>query len=230
METAKIRDLFDLGLHFGHQKSYLHPKNKNFVFTISNGVSIIDLEKTQKKLKVAIDFVKELAKENKTILFVGTKRQIGGLIKENAEKIKMPYVQKRFMGGTLTNFETVQKSIKKLHDIEAKLKEKDKLIKKEYHRLSKEQAKLLLLLGGLTPLSKLPDAIFVADVVKEKNAVQEANNLGIPVIAILDTNGNPTKVAYPIPGNDDSVKGVEYIIKTLTDAYKAPKSKGKKTK
>ena len=226
MAIAKIRELFDLGLHFGHLKSYSHPKSKNFVFTISNGVCIIDLAKTEKKLKEALTFIEKLAKENKIILFVGTKRQISGIITDAASKIKMPYVEKRFMGGTLTNFETVSKSIKKLHQFEEKLKEKETLIKKEYHQIEKERDRLVSLLGGLSNLEKLPDALFIVDVIKEKNAVAEANRLNIPIVAIIDTNGDPTKVEYPIPGNDDSIKGIEYIVKTIAETYS--KAKGKK--
>jgi small subunit ribosomal protein S2 len=226
--STAIKDLFDLGLHFGHLKRYLHPKNKGFIFSIINGVAIIDLEKTQEKLKEAEDFVKTLAKENKTLLFVGTKRQIGEIIKENAEEIKMPYIHKRFMGGTLTNFETVKKNLQKLQEMEKQLQEGQKLNKKERASLEKEYKKLQLFLGGLTKLEKLPDALFVVDVVKESNAVNEANRLGIPVIAILDTNGNPTKITYPIPGNDDSRKGVDFIVKRIVKAYKSVKERKQK--
>jgi len=222
-----MKQLFDLGLHFGHLKSNLHPRSKNFIFTITNGICIIDLEKTKASLKKAIDFVKDLSKEKKIILFVGTKKQVGEIIQREAEKINMPYVQKRFMGGTLTNFETMQKNIKKFHEIEEKITQKEKFTKKQLIKLTKEKERLDSLLGGISKMEKLPDALFIVDVAREKNALLESNRLGIPVIAILDTNGNASRVDFPIYGNDDSVRGVEFILQTITQAYSKPKTEKK---
>lgn len=230
MPIKTIKELFDLGLHFGHLKSLSHPKSKPFVFTIKDGVCVIDLEKTQEKLEEALSYVKELAKEGKTILFVGTKRQAQAVLQEQAEKIKMPYVHRRFMGGALTNFETVLKNIKKLKGLEEKEKESQGGSKKQHRQIVREKERLAGLLGGLVGLEKLPDALFVVDVIKEKNAVSEANRLGIPVVAILDTNGDPSEIDYPIPANDDSQKGVEYIIKTVVEAYIEGKKKSRTKK
>jgi len=168
-----------------------------------------------------------LSKEKKIILFVGTKKQVGEIIQREAEKINMPYVQKRFMGGTLTNFETMQKNIKKFHEIEEKITQKEKFTKKQLIKLTKEKERLDLLLGGISKMEELPDALFIIDVAKEKNALLEANRLGIPIIAILDTNGDASKVDFPIYGNDDSVRGVEFILQTITQAYSKPKTEKK---
>lgn len=230
MPLKTLKELFDLGLHFGHIRSYSHPGSKAFVFTIKDGVCIIDLEKTKGGLKGAREYVKKLAKEGKTILFIGTKRQAAEFIKEQAEKIKMPYIHRRFVGGTLTNFETVLKNIQKLKDLEKKEKAAKEGSKKEYRQIVKEKERLEKLLGGLATLEKLPDALFVVDVFKEKNAVFEANRLKIPIVAIVDTNGDPSKIDYPIPANDDSQKGVEFIISQIAEAYLEGKGKERKQK
>ena len=231
MEKLDLKELLDLGLHFGHLRSYSHPKAQSFVYTISNGISVIDLEKTKQGLENAIDYVKNLAKDGKVILFIGTKRQAASIIKEKAEKVGTPYIVKRFMGGTLTNFDTVLGNIKKLKSLDEELEIKKKN-KKEFSMLSREKTRLNSVLEGLVNLSKLPDALFIVDVVKEKNAVAEANTLGIPVIAIVDTNGDPSKIDYPIPASDDSKKGVEYIVSKVIGAYsgglKKQKTKEKK--
>lgn len=223
LQTVTLKELLDLGLHFGHLKSYSHPKSKPYVFTVSDGICVIDLEKTREKLKEALEFVKKLAKDNKTILFIGTKKQISSFVKEQAEKITMPYINQRFMGGTLTNFETVLKNIDKLKNLEEREKEVESRNKKEYRQVSRERKKVAELLGGLSGLKQLPDALFIVDVVKEKNAVFEANRLGIKVVAIVDTNGDPSKIDYPIPANDDSQKGVEFIVKEIVSAYEKAK-------
>lgn len=221
MSEVTIKQLFDLGLHFGHLKSYSHPGSKPYVFMVKNGISVIDLEKTKEKLKEAQKFVKELAKQNKTILFIGTKRQASSIIKEQAEKLKMPYIHKRFAGGTLTNFESILKNINRLKELEEKEKELEGKNKKEYRRIIKEKERVSKTLGGLSVLDKLPDALFVVDIVKEKNAVFEANRLNIPIVAIVNTNGDPRRVDYPIPANDNSTKGVEFIVSEIAKAYES---------
>lgn len=228
MSDITVKQLFDLGLHFGHLKSFSHPKSKPYVFMVKNGVSVIDLEKTKEKLKEAQKFVKDLAKENKTILFIGTKRQASSIIKEQAEKLKMPYIHRRFAGGTLTNFESILKNIKKLKELEEKEKELKGKNKKEYQRVVKEKEKVAGVLGGLPVLDRLPDALFVVDVVKEKNAIKEANRLNIPIVAIVNTNGDPCQIDYPIPANDNSAKGMEFVISKIAESYLEGKAKKEK--
>lgn len=225
--NTSLKELFDLGLHFGHLKSYSHPKSKQFIYTISDGVSIIDLEKTKEKLEEAMEFVKNLSKENKTILFIGTKRQAASAIKEQATKIGMPYIDKRFMGGTLTNFETILKSIKKLEGLKEKLKDNNALTKKEQGQLMREKKRLEDVLEGLSGLTKLPDVVFIVDVTREKNAVFEANRLGIPIIAIIDTNGDPSLIDYPIPANDNTRRGVEFLLGKIAESYAGRRGKKK---
>ena len=220
MKDKNLKELSDLGLHFGHLRSYTHPKSRAYVYTILNGICVINLEKTKERLKEALAYVKQLAKEDKVILFVGTKRQAREAIVQTAEKIKMPYIHKRFMGGTLTNFETVLQNTKKLRDLEQKIEEvKDKCSKQAYRQLLRKKERLAEVLGGLKDITQLPDALFVVDIVKERNAIFEARRLGIPIIAIVDTNGDPSKIDYPIPANDDSKKGVEFIINQIVEAY-----------
>ena len=227
VKSATLKELLDLGLHFGHLKSYSHPKSKAFIFTVKDGISVIDLEKTKEGLEEALGFIKKLAKEDKTILFIGTKKQVSSFLKEQAEKIGMPYIHRRFMGGTLTNFGIVLKNIEKLKKLEEKEQELRDKSKKEHRQVERQVEKIRESLGGLTKLEKLPDAMFIVDVIKEKNAVLEANRLGIKTVAIVDTNGDPSKIDYSIPANDDSKKGVEYIVSRVIEAYLEGK-KGKK--
>ena len=227
MLDINLKRLSDLGLHFGHLRSYTHPQSRANVYTILNGVCVIDLEKTKKGLKEALEYVQRLSKENRVILFVGTKRQAREAIVQAAEKIKMPYIHKRFMGGTLTNFEAVLQNTRQLKDIEQKIMEvKDKWSKRAYQQLLRKKERLVEILGGLKDITQLPDFLFVVDTVKEKNAICEARRLGIPVIAIVDTNGDPSKIDYPIPANDDSKKGVEFIINKIVEAYLEGKNSG----
>jgi len=222
LENISLRELLNLGLQFGHSRSYTHPKAREFVYTIFNGVSVINLEKTREGLKNALKFVERLAKDNKTILFIGTKRQAAESIAREAEKIKMPYINKRFVGGTLTNFETVLSNIDKLKELEKKidlLKNQEGANKRELRRFSKERERLIRVLGGLKDMEKMPDALFVVDVAKESNAVFEANRLNIPIVAMVDTNADPSKIDYPIPANDDTKRGVEFIISQVAEAY-----------
>lgn len=231
MSILSLKKLAELGLHFGHLKSSTHPASKPYIFAIQNGVCIINLEKTQEKLKEALEWVKKLGKEKKTILFIGTKRQIAAFVKEKAEEINMPYVNKRFIGGTLTNFEEILKTIHKLKELkenETKLKNEKRKI--AYRRVKKERERLEKLLGGLSKIEKLPDVLFLADAALQKHAVFEANRLKIPTVGIVDTNGDPSLISYPIPANDDSQEGVKYIISEIVEAYKSGLNNTSKSK
>ena len=221
--------MLDLGLHFGHLKKFSHPKSKPNIFSVSNGVAIIDLKKTESGLKETIDYVKKLAKEGKNILFVGTKRQTADFVREKAESIGMPYISRRFMGGTLSNFDTVLRNIKKLIDLETATIEKS-TSKKEESRLNKEKERLQSLVGGMKEVKKLPDALFLVDMNKEKNACIEARNLKIPVVGIADTNTDPSLATCTIPANDDSTEGVKYIVTEIVKAYQEGQGKKKAKK
>lgn len=229
--------LFDLGLHLGHQRAFSHPKSKPFVFKVKDGFCLIDLEKTVEKLKEAKEALKKLSQEGKTILFIGTKRQAKEIIEKKAKECGMPYINQRFLGGTLTNFETMLKSLEKLEKLKEREKElEEKGYKKELKKTKTERERMENLFGGITSLKRLPDALFVVDMVKEKNAVSEANRLGIPIFAICDTNADPSLCDYPIPASDDSQKGVEYLVSEVAEAIlegknpQARKGQGKKVK
>jgi len=231
MELTELQDLARLGLHFGHLRRYTHPKSRPYVYTVANGVCVIDLEKTKELLEKALQFVQELAQDNKMILFIGTKRQASGIIKEKAESIKMPYVHKHFIAGTLTNFQTLLKNIQKLNQLETEETVLEGKSKKEQRRLMKAKKRLVDSVGGLRQMIRLPDALFVIDVAREKNAVFEARRLGIPIIALVDTNGDPSQIDYPIPGNDDSEKGIdEFIVNRVVETYAQAQGKKKKKK
>lgn len=220
MTILGLKELAELGLHFGHLKSRTHPRAKPFIFAVRNGVSVINLEKTQEKLKEAKDYVKKLAKEEKIILFICAKRQLGDFVREKAKEIKMPYTNKRFIGGTLTNFAEMLKNINRLNELIKREKETENSKRKKEHRKVKgERERLEFLLGGLTLLKNPPDALFIIDAGAEKNAMAEANTLHIPIAAIADTDADPSKIDYPIPANDDSVEGVKYIVSEIIKAY-----------
>ena len=202
-----MKDLLEAGVHFGHQTKRWNPKMKEFIFGERNGIYIIDLNKTVKKFRDAEEFVTNLAADGKTILFVGTKRQAQDVISEEAQRCGMYFINQRWLGGLLTNFTTIQRSLGRLRDLEAMVTDGryDTLSKKEIARNEKEKRKLLKNLEGIRHMSRLPDAIFVVDTRKEKIAVDEARKLKIPVIGIVDTNCDPDEVDYVIPGNDDAL-------------------------
>lgn len=212
---ATLKEMLEAGVHFGHQKSRWNPKMNSFIFTERNGIHIFDLVKTQDKLNEAIDFVKKTSKNNGTILFVGTKKQAQSIVKEAAESAGMPYVIDRWFGGMLTNFETFLSLNKTLRDLKARIENNDFATKKQLVVAKKKEEKLETTLGGTTKLKKLPDALFIVDTVKEDNAISEARKLNIPVIGIVDTNGNPDLVDYVIPANDDAVKSIALICKEI---------------
>ena len=220
MSVISMKQLLEAGVHFGHQTRRWNPKMGEYIFTERNGIYIIDLQKTVKKIVEAYDFVRDIAAEGGEILFVGTKKQATDAIKEEAERVGMYYVNARWLGGMLTNFKTIRKRIDRLFQLE-KMEEDgtfDLLPKKEVIKLKAEREKLEKFLGGIKNMKKLPAALFVVDLRKEKNAILEAKKLGIPVVAIVDTNCDPDEVDYVIPGNDDAIRAVKLIAETMSNA------------
>ncbi len=223
MSTITIKQLLEAGVHFGHQTQRWNPKMKKFIFGERNGIYIINLELTLGCLEKALSFLKSVAAEGKDVLFVGTKKQAQVPLKEAAEACKMPYVNQRWLGGMLTNFETIRKSIKKLDSID-KMEQDGSfqfITKKEIGSLKKEREKLIKNLSGVREMRKLPGAVFVIDAELEKIAIAEARKLGIPVVAVLDTNGNPDVIDYPLPGNDDAIKAIKLFCESVSGAVQA---------
>ena len=220
MSVISMKQLLEAGVHFGHQTRRWNPKMGEYIYTERNGIYIINLQKTVKKIVEAYDFIKEVAESGESILFVGTKKQAQDSIKEEAERVGMYYVNARWLGGMLTNFKTIQKRIERLNQLK-KMEEDgtfDLLTKKEATKLKLEIEKLEKYLGGIKDMKKLPGALFVVDPRKEKIAVAEAHKLGIPVVAIVDTNCDPDEVDYVIPGNDDAIRAVKLIASTMANA------------
>ena len=222
MVSVTMKELLEAGVHFGHQVRRWNPKMKEYIFGERNGIYIIDLQKTQRMFREAIAFVTNLIAEDKgkTVLFVGTKRQAQDAIREESEKCGQYYVNQRWLGGLLTNFQTVQKSIKRLKDLESMQTDGryEKLTKKERIKLDRERESLNKNLSGIKNMSRLPDAIFIIDVKKEEIAVAEANRLGIPIVAVVDTNCSPEGIDYVIPGNDDALRAVRLFASRIADA------------
>ena len=220
MSVISMKQLLEAGVHFGHQTRRWNPKMKEYIFTERTGIYIIDLQKTVKKIEEAYYFVRDLAMEDKTILFVGTKKQAQESIEQEAKRCDMYYVNQRWLGGMLTNFKTIQSRINKLRKIEKMEADGDfdLLPKKEVIQLKAEQEKLEKNLGGIKEMKKLPSAMFVVDPRKEHIAILEAKALGIPVVAIVDTNCDPDEADYPIPGNDDAIRAVKLIASKIADA------------
>ena len=220
MAVISMKQLLEAGVHFGHQTRRWNPKMAPYIFTERNGIYIIDLQKTVRKIDEAYMFVRDIALEGKSILFVGTKKQAQESIEAEAKRCGMFYVNNRWLGGTLTNFRTMQTRIKRLNDIDAMEKngQFDVLPKKEVIKLCAEREKLLKNLGGIREMKKLPGALFIVDPRKERIAVAEARTLGIPIVAIVDTNCDPDEIDYVIPGNDDAIRAVKLIAGKLADA------------
>ena len=220
MAVISMKHLLEAGVHFGHQTRRWNPKMAPYIFTERNGIYIIDLQKTVRKIDEAYMFVRDLALEGKSLLFVGTKKQAQESIEAEAKRCGMFYVNNRWLGGTLTNFRTMQTRIKRLNDIDAMEKngQFDVLPKKEVIKLCAEREKLLKNLGGIREMKKLPGALFIVDPRKERIAVAEARTLGIPIVAIVDTNCDPDEIDYVIPGNDDAIRAVKLIAGKLADA------------
>ena len=220
MAVISMKQLLEAGVHFGHQTRRWNPKMAQYIFTERNGIYIIDLQKTVRKIDEAYMFVRDIALEGKSILFVGTKKQAQESIESEAKRCGMYYVNNRWLGGTLTNFRTIQTRIKKLNDIDAMEKngQFEVLPKKEVIKLCAEREKLLKNLGGIREMKKLPGAMFIVDPRKERIAVAEARQLHIPIVAIVDTNCDPDEIDYVIPGNDDAIRAVKLIAGKLADA------------
>ena len=220
MSVISMKQLLEAGVHFGHQTRRWNPKMAEYIFTERNGIYIIDLQKTVKKIEEAYEFIRSIAADGGEILFVGTKKQAQETIKEEAIRVGMHYVDARWLGGMLTNFKTIKKRIERLNQLN-KMEEDgtfDLLPKKEVAKLKLEIEKLDKYLGGIKDMKKLPGAMFVVDPRKEKIAVAEAKKLGIPVVAIVDTNCDPEEVDYVIPGNDDAIRAVKLIASTMANA------------
>ena len=220
MAVVAMKQLLEAGVHFGHQTRRWDPKMAEYIFQARNGIHIIDLQKTSKKLDEAYAFLKEQVEEGKTVLFVGTKKQAQECVKEAAEKCGMYYVDQRWLGGMLTNFDTIRARVQRLKDLE-KMQEDgtfEVLPKKEVILLKKEMSKLERNLGGIKEMDKLPGVIFLVDPKKERIAVLEARKLNIPIIGLVDTNCNPEEVDYPIPGNDDAIRAVKLIADVMANA------------
>ncbi|MGB9678641.1 MAG: 30S ribosomal protein S2 [Thermoanaerobacteraceae bacterium] len=220
MSVISMKQLLEAGVHFGHQTRRWNPKMAPYIFTERNGIYIIDLQKTVKKIEEAYDFIKQIAMDGGTVLFVGTKKQAQDSVKEEAERCGMYYVNQRWLGGMLTNFKTIRGRIERLKALK-KMEEDgtfELLPKKEVIKLRQEKERLQKFLGGIEDMGKLPSALFVVDPKKEAIAVAEAKNLDIPVVAIVDTNCDPEEVDYPIPGNDDAIRAVKLIAAKIADA------------
>ncbi len=222
-----MKELLEAGVHFGHQAKRWNPKMGKYIFTKRMGIHIIDLQKTVKAAEKAYEFIFDYASKGKTILFVGTKKQARKSVEEAAQKCEMPYVTLRWLGGMLTNFPTIRKSIDKLKRLEKILDSEDKgnLIKKEILTLTREKTKLENVFNGIKNMTKLPDALFIVDTSKEEIAVHEAKNLGIPIIGIVDTISDPTTIDYPIPGNDDAIRAISLFANMAADAVIEGKKK-----
>ena len=217
--NISVEEMAEAGVNFGHKVSKLHPKMKPYVSGIKNNVNIFDLEKTQKELEKALSFISKLVAEGKTIIFVGTKIQLKGIIQLAAEECGVPYVTERWLGGTFTNFETIQKRVNYFKDLEKKRQagELEKYTKRERLDFDREIAKLKTKFEGIRNMPKLPDAVFIFDLDKDITAAREAKRKGIKIVAIVDTNVNPDIVDYPIPANDDAISAVRYIIDNVKD-------------
>jgi small subunit ribosomal protein S2 len=220
MAVISMKQLLEAGVHFGHQTRRWNPKMDRYIFTERNGIYIIDLQKTVKKVEEAYNFVKELASTGGTMLFVGTKKQAQESVKEEAERCGMYHINSRWLGGTLTNFQTIQKRIDRLHQLEAMETDGtfEVLPKKEVIILRKEKDRLEKFLGGIKNMKKLPSALFVIDPRKERIAIAEARKLGIPIVAIVDTNCDPDEIDYVIPGNDDAIRAVKLLTAKVAEA------------
>jgi small subunit ribosomal protein S2 len=224
--TVSIKDLLEAGVHFGHQTRRWNPKMKEYIFGERNGIYIIDLQKTHRLLQDALQFVQELASQGKTIMFIGTKRQAQEAIAEEAKRCGMPYVTERWLGGLLTNFVTVRRSLERLRELEMTLTgpqeaARERLTKKELAHLDKEREKLEKNLAGIKTMKSVPDAVFVIDTRREAIAVAEARKLKVPVVGVLDTNSDPDEVDVPIPGNDDALRAIRLFAAKVADAVLA---------
>jgi small subunit ribosomal protein S2 len=220
MVSVTMKELLEAGVHFGHQTKRWNPKMKEFIYGQRNGIYIIDLQKTIKVFKEALQFIKGLAGEGREVLFVGTKKQAQDIVRDAAAKCESSYVNQRWLGGLLTNFKVIRGSIDKLVDLDEKREDGrwDLLSKKEQSRMDKVYRKLSKNLGGIKHMTRMPGALFIIDSSKEDIAILEATKMNIPIVAIVDTNGDPEVVDYPIPGNDDAVRAIELFTNKVAEA------------
>lgn len=220
MSVISMKNLLEAGVHFGHQTRRWNPKMDRYIFTERNGIYIIDLQKTVKKVEEAYEFVREISSEGGTVLFVGTKKQAQDAIEKEAKKCEMPFINQRWLGGLLTNYKTIKKRIERLNELKVMEEDGtfDVLPKKEVIELKHERERLEKFLGGIKNMDGMPDAIFIVDPRKETIAVKEAHILGIPIVGIVDTNCDPDEIDYPIPGNDDAIRAVKLITETIANA------------
>jgi len=227
MREVTLLEMLQKGVHFGHQEARWNPKMKPYIFTSRNGVHIINLEATLDKLQAAAAFAESIVQAGGSILFVGTKRQVKAIVKQQAEASGMPYMTERWIGGTLTNFSTIHELIKKLRRLKSEQAAGllDRYTKKEQVGLQKEITKLQTEIGGIEQVDRVPQALFVVDCAKERTAIREARAMNVPIIAICDSNVNPDLVQYPIPGNDDATKSVELLTSVITEAINAGKQR-----
>ena len=223
MSQISMRALLQAGAHFGHQSRYWNPKMDQYIFGVRNKIHIINLDLTVSAFNQALTMVKNMVANKNKVMFVGTKRAASKIIKEQAERVRMPYVNHRWLGGMLTNYKTIRQSISRYRDLEAQMKDGTfaQLTKKEGLIRQREMGKLERSIGGIKNMGGLPDVLFVVDVEHERIAVNEANKLGIPVIAIVDTNSNPDGVDYVIPANDDALRAIQIYVTTIADACAA---------
>ncbi len=215
-----MKELLEAGVHFGHQRERWNPKMKRYIFTERNGIHIIDLQKTLKAFDEAYDYISDLVANGGKVLFVCTKKQGQDIVKEEAERCGMFYINKRWLGGTLTNFDTIRKSIFKLKMLK-KMEEEgvfDALPKKEAMRLRRRKNKLETYIGGIEDMNRIPDVLFIVDVVREEIAVSEARKAGVPIVALVDTNADPDLIDYPIPANDDAIRAIKLLTSRIADA------------
>jgi small subunit ribosomal protein S2 len=221
MTDVTMKNLLEAGVHFGHQTSRWNPKMKPYIFGARNGIYIIDLQQTVKMFRDAYNFIRDLTAQGGQMLFVGTKKQAQDVIREEAERCGAFYVNTRWLGGTLTNFQTIKQSIERLKKLDEMLEDPqvvDALTKKEMQGVRRERDKLLVSLGGIKGLRKLPDALFVIDPQKEEIAVRESNKLGVPVVAVVDTNCDPDLIDYKVPGNDDAIRAIRLFCAAIAEA------------
>ena len=231
MSSISLRDLLEAGVHFGHQTRYWNPKMSDYIFGSRNDIHIINLDKTMPALDEAMSFVRSMTTKNNKILFVGTKRSASRIVKEEASRCGMPYVDKRWLGGMLTNYKTIRQSIRRLRELEEQSSNGtfDKLTKHEALTRQRSLDKLESSLGGIKDMGGLPDVILIVDVDHEKIAVTEAKKLGIPVVAIVDTNSNPEGIDYLIPGNDDAIRSVRLFLRAFADEITEARNEGQST-
>ena len=223
MTSTLVRQLLDAGVHFGHQTKRWHPKMKRFIFGSRAGIYIIDLEQTEQHLKTACDYLESVAAKGQQILFVGTKKQARPLLEAEAQRTQMPYVVNRWLGGTMTNFQTIKRNIDRMRELRKQKADGffERISKKDAKRLGRQLERLEESFAGLADLDRLPGCLFVVDTKREEIAVKEANRLNIPIVAICDTNTDPDVVTYPIPGNDDAIRSIKLIISIVAESVVA---------